>query len=201
MYSIPTDMLAAVALAVAAEKARYYLQGVFIEATPSHITMTATNGDILLTAHHAIEAQDATTFSIIIPSETIALALKAKAPELTLAVDGDGYKLGQISFKPIDGTFPDYRRVIPKAIPENPSVDGTWFQSVYLSAFTKAAKLLVRGMSSLGNTNIDGFVIYPDSLSPALVQFVGRDDVFGVAMPYRASRTGFSKPAWASVQS
>ena len=189
MYTIPSAKLAAVALAASNEKGRDYLHGVFIEATPSHVTMTATNGHILLTARHDAETPDVVSFSIIIPSDIITLALRSKTPEVALSADDAGYKLGNISFQPIDGVYPDWRRVVPKASPETLSIDGVWFPTDYLTVMAKAAKLLDPASRSR-------FIVYPDGESPALVQFLDDANVVGVVMPIRTLREPFSPPAF-----
>ena len=193
MITIPANKLAAVALAVSTEAARYYLQGVFVEASHDKVTMTATNGHILLTAH--VETQTPDPFSIIVPAETIALACKSmKGFDIELGRTADQFKLGNISFSPIDGTFPDWRSFVPKAVPAESSVDGIWYSSQYLSVMAKAAKLL--GWRTGEGTLGDGFFVYPDAGNPALVQFRDVPDLIGVVLPVRAPKERFTVPAW-----
>ena len=193
-YTIPRELLAAVALAASTEDTRYYLQGVFVEIGLKSVTLTATNGHILLTARHAPNnANNDPASPIIIPSATIALALKDKATTIDLFIDGNAFKLGNISFTPIDGTFPDYRRVIPKAVPETRSIEGVWFNSLYLATMAKAAKLIGAPSSPYGG---NGYNIYPDKGNAALVRFNGAENIVGVVMPLRAPVSGFTLPDW-----
>jgi len=103
--------------------------------------------------------------------------------------DGKTWRLGNTLFQPIDGTFPNWKRVIPKETPDALSVTDVWFEPKYQLAMYKAAK------------EIDAICdIYPNGLDPALVRFHGSEKdcpLVGVIMPYRKKREGFKTPSWA----
>jgi DNA polymerase-3 subunit beta len=114
--------------AVSKDETRYYLNGVYLHATaeePVHLKAVATNGHIL-----ALQACLAPTGAygmpgIIVPAGTVAEMLKLLPDTdmlVTLIVSGayvwldlpSGVSLGS---KLIDGTYPDYMRVIPRDHP------------------------------------------------------------------------------------
>lgn len=55
---------------------------------------------------------------------------------------GTGNTLGSIPVTVIDGTFPDYERVLPKEVPIGDQTTGQACQARYLGDFAKAAKML-----------------------------------------------------------
>lgn len=111
-------ILEAALLCVAKNDVRYYLNGVLLDfANTGELVIVATNGHYLFAAKEAIES---TLFDkVIIPSESLKQALKAcgKHQEtIVLKNDGATWILGNTIFTPIDGSFPDYRRVIPDKV-------------------------------------------------------------------------------------
>lgn len=113
--------------AVSTEETRYYLNGVFFElrsAPSGSMLMTATDGHKLVTTAVSIAAE---TSGLLLPAPFI---LPRKACQLlsdmagdapvTMLVSTNGVRAafltasGTISTRTIDGTFPEYRRVIPK---------------------------------------------------------------------------------------
>lgn len=185
------DMLRAVSLAVSTEAARYYLTGVFVEISTEHATMVATNGHILLGARHEIANPDMLAAAIIIPFDVIK-SFKPLKNQVEVGLEkmaGTRWMLGNTMFEPIDGTFPNWRRVVPADCSEL-SVEKCWFASKYLAVMAKAA-------ATLGKTSGDGFAIYPAGQKPALVLF-DSPDVFGVVMPVRQNRDETGRaPSWA----
>jgi DNA polymerase-3 subunit beta len=114
------------------EKARYYLKGAFLHRTTEGKTaLVATDGHRL--CRHMITAELPADFpAIIIPSQTIKDVLAAMrktkahrrpwlvrleasrtAGRFTVAA-ATGDENVSIDFVPVDGTFPDYVRVIPR---------------------------------------------------------------------------------------
>lgn len=102
---------------------RYYLVGVLLEVTPTgDIHLVSTDGNCLFAGRVAAaevqwtgEAQRG-PWSLIIPRDTVAAALKECKGTVTLAALPDGrYTLGSQVFAPIDGKYPDWRRVSPSA--------------------------------------------------------------------------------------
>jgi hypothetical protein len=104
-----------------------------------------------------------------------------------IEIDLAGNRIGQIQFTPVDGTFPDWRRVVPTG-EESPSNkpganDGpehAHFNHAYIGDFAKMAAILC-GKSTTGQS-----MLHPRTASgPALVTFGERADCFAVLMPVR----------------
>lgn len=101
-----SSVFARVAFAVSTEETRYYLNGVYLEPTAA----TATDGHRL--AHITTELP---AFEpIIVPSKTVALWPKGSA-RVSLSSTKIRVQTTDMvmTSKLIDGTYPDYRRVIP----------------------------------------------------------------------------------------
>jgi len=123
-----TTALKFVAHAAAKKDIRNYLMGVLFEFKNGRLTLVATNGASV--AFAAMDLNPAPTYdlSVIIDNETVKQILKAFAGKKQSAVDFvitlaqgkdkptmltlDSAGI-QITPKPIDGHYPDWRRVIP----------------------------------------------------------------------------------------
>jgi len=176
---IPTDLLKAALLCASNEESRYYLRGVFL-STSGH--MVTTDGHRLFCAKLA----ERPTADVIVPYDAVAAALKmAGARAKEIEIDLAANRIGQIQFTPVDGTFPDWRRVVPTGL-EQPSSnaddapDRVHFNHAYVGDFAKMAAILcgktIEAQSVLHATTASG---------PALVTFGERADCFGVIMPIR----------------
>lgn len=173
---IPTDLLRAALVCASSEESRYYLRGVHL-ATSGH--MVTTDGHRMFVARLA----ERPTADVIVPYADVVAALKlAGARAKEIEIDLAANRIGQIQFTPVDGTFPDWRRVVPTG-EETPSTkpelnDGpehVHFNHAYIGDLAKMGKIL------------DGAsMLHPRSAShPALVTFGERADCFGVLMPMR----------------
>jgi hypothetical protein len=86
--------------------------------------------------------------------------------------------------RPIDGTYPDYQRVVPHVFPEK-SVTA-WFNASYLDDFGKVA-------ATCGKSR--AVAVYSGSDNGPAVVMTGRADFFGVLMPVRGT-DHVSLPYW-----
>lgn len=178
---IATDLLKAALICASSEESRYYLRGVHL-ATSGH--MVTTDGHRMFVAR----LTDRPAVDVIVPYDAVQAALKmagARAKEID--IDLATNRIGQIQYTPVDGTFPDWRRVVPTG-EETPSTkpganDGAehvHFNHRYVGDFEKMADILC-GKSTLGQS-----MLHPRSAShPALVTFGERADCFAVLMPMR----------------
>lgn len=99
---IKTEHLKAALLAGGKKDIRYYLNGVHVNA--KHIV--ATDGSRMnVIAHGGAWPHEPVT----IPREAVEMAVKLKLK----TVDVTPEAIGPIAFKPLDGKFPDYTRVMP----------------------------------------------------------------------------------------
>lgn len=118
------DLLGAVDFAISTEETRYYLNGVFVHVSDDGAAAAvATDGHrlgrILATAPEGLSGMP----GVIIPRKSVALiqALFSGAEELTFSASDTKIAISSDSkrflSKVIDGTFPDYQRVIPNGNP------------------------------------------------------------------------------------
>lgn len=113
--------LGRVAPAISREETRYYLQGIHAAVDGKFLELTATDGHRL---HHTrVEADDVAgeksrhgARAVILPRRLVQLLLEATG-ETVLRIHEHGVvvagELGLITSRVIDGTFPDWRRVVP----------------------------------------------------------------------------------------
>ena len=173
---IPTDLLKAAILCASSEETRYYLRGVHLSTTGHMVT---TDGHRMFVAR----LNDRPAVDVIIPLDDVKAALKlagARAQDVEVEVLAN--RIGQISFQPVDGTFPNWRAVVPtgeespSSKPElNDGPENVHFNHAYIGDLAKMGKAL------------DGAsMLHPRSAShPCLVTFGERADCFAVLMPMR----------------
>jgi hypothetical protein len=126
--SLRKSDLKAAFICSAVKDIRYYLQGVYLEFSPSPngaatdgiLTFAATDGHILFagTAPAVFnEDPQSAPFWMIIPNDAVKTAIKTKNDVVILRSLPDGrYSLGDTIFAPVDAKFPDFRRVIPASV-------------------------------------------------------------------------------------
>lgn len=171
---LATDLLKAALVCASSEETRYYLRGVYL-TTSGHLVTT--DGHRMFVARLA----ERPTADVIVPYDAVTAALKMVGARVKeIEIDLAANRIGQIQFTPVDGTFPDWRRVVPTGL-EQPSdkpddaPGRVHFNLSYVGDFAKMGKLL------------DGApMMHPTSAShPALVTFGDREDCFAVLMPMR----------------
>ena len=185
--SINIATLKAVNLAAGTEHTRYYLIGVYVEVTEKTVTYTATNGHILLSRREDSVEPNTLIGSWIIPSDFIKAAKPNKyvdvATMTTVPGPNDSKMLaftGTITglTAPIDGSFPDYRRILPASTSGTPGqYDGNY--SAVMAKFAKALGL-------------EYFHCHHNGNEAAPVTFGNHQGVYGIIMPMRVTAT----PAW-----
>lgn len=153
-FTLPTNTLRrafeATAFAMSTDETRYYLNGVFLHPAPEGgaLRFVATDGHRL--AHHDISGDFAgEDWRAILPRPTVAMLqpiLKAKgaAPEAVLAI---GHKWARVTMggteivtKLVDGTYPDYGRVIPRSFDRE-----AWLHSATLADAIKGILATLTG--------------------------------------------------------
>ena len=190
--------LRAVLVAVSTEETRYYLNGINLEFTPDGVVMAATDGHrmIVLRQPYGEHAATGAHASVIVPRDLVAkLKVRNKVVEettLTIADDGRltfehaGESYGGAR---VDGSFPDYRRVVPQDLDGKPAQ----YNPAYLADFAKARK-------ELGGDRTTSPVVRYNGESPAVVDFAWGTgfQAIGVLMPIR-DRTDATYYTWASA--
>lgn len=188
--------------AVSKEETRYYLKGVFLDARGF---IAATNGHIAFAARctDAIKLADCRPSfdvdghglaGVIVPHDALLQAGKAagRTKGLCYVFERDAAGLwwilfgsARIHFDPVDGTFPDWTRIIPTA-PETETA--ARYQPQYVTAMGAMAKALRDGKKDSACL----FHIHQAGEGPALVTFPNEDstapraDCCAVMMPMRA---------------
>ncbi len=141
--------------AISTEETRYYLNGVYMHAADGQsLRCVATDGHRLARVDAPLPPEAANLPGVIVPRKTVG--------ELRKLLDDDGTQIAvsvsetkirfatpevTLTSKVIDGTFPDYQRVIPQGNPHRLEVDAAEFAqavdrvSTVASDRTRAVKL------------------------------------------------------------
>jgi hypothetical protein len=174
---IATDILKAALLCASQEESRYYLRGVHLSTTGHLVT---TDGHRMFVA----KLTEAPAADVIIPLDMVKAALKL-APKKAATIELNGNTLGGVVFTPVDGTFPDWRRVVPtgEELPSGKPDDApgaVHFNHAFIGDMAKMAAILC------GKADTAQSMLHPVSAShPCLVTFGDRADCFAVLMPLR----------------
>lgn len=118
---------------------RHYLNGVFVEVRSGFYRIVSTDGSNM-SVFHNFEPECAEALDLIIPRDIIENLPKQKGLTITLKKLDGFWCLGSTLFTPIDGRYPEYRRVLPK------DTNGQAAQLLHeaLSLFGKTADLMVK---------------------------------------------------------
>ena len=174
------DMLEAALICASREETRYYLNGVYVD--PAGLVVS-TDGHRLFAGDFTPDNSRATLPAFegwIIPRDALQRALKA-APKrakdpAARVLEISPERVGDVVCRPVDGSFPDWRHVIPDAV--TPDGKAAQFDGAYLSDFDKIAAILSGARGKAFCT------LHPNGDSPAPVTF-GDAPAIGVIMPVR----------------
>jgi DNA polymerase-3 subunit beta len=123
-----SQFCAPVAFAISNEETRYYLNGVYFLKSGGKITAVATDGHRL--ARNEMESDAPDFAGIIIPSKTVSLLPKGtntvRISSTKMQIVGADFV---VTSKLIDGTYPDYQRVIPTGNDKQVTVDNASFSA------------------------------------------------------------------------
>lgn len=161
---------------------RFYLNSVMVEVQQTQTRYVATTGAVLGLYSEPRENDTSETIQIIVPRDVVKQLKPNKKMvfgSLVLNDDGTARILNpaseqDIGFKPIDGVFPDYQRVVPK------EVDGTAgnYDVELLYQFVEVNKALGAKYPGMIDLQQNG------PTAAALVRLTD-PDFTGVVMPYR----------------
>lgn len=214
--SAPAAFVDAALCAVSKEETRYYLKGVFfdgrgfIAATNGHIAFAARCNDAFKLRDVRPDRVTDALPGVIVPDTALRQAIKAagRTKGLCYAIERDGnglwwilYGNARIHFEPVDGSFPDWARIIPTA-PE--TLTAAHYQPQYVAAMGDMSKALRDGKKDAAAF----FRIHQNGENPALVTFDRacegvtdkpgpRTDCCAVLMPMR-SRSDLASASWTS---
>ena len=191
--NINLNLVKACALACSKEETRYYLNGVFIQYDGHALVSVATDGHRLVAFKHDCDQGGELPVKspgVIVPLAIINAIKLAKHDTIARLHHVDGLKWtieynGQaVTFDAIDGTFPDWRRVVPSKT----SGEIAQFNLSYMADFAKIAKLL--------DKNAPHCSIAHNGQGPALVSFGSSFEGFGVLMPVKMEEPMRGAPSW-----
>ena len=183
-FSVATDVLRAALVCVSTEETRYYLRGVSIEPDADDVVIVSTDGHRLFCGRVPMPPAGAILpqSKFIIPTDAVKKALTGyKGLGIHLTRTGDVWTLGDVTFKPVDGTFPEWRRVAPsqKTISEDLGKLAQ-FNPTYMADMAKVAKAVAPGPRHTVHATVHHM-----GSGPAVVTFTGREDLFCLVMPMR----------------
>lgn len=169
--------LAAIRLFAGEHDVRYYLNGVSVQTDRGQTLLVATNGAALGVCRSMSVDGETPVPDFGVPNDDVdAIVKAAKARRLThveIIPSGDRFETNVgVFFKPLDGKFPDWRRVIPAAV----TGEAAQFDPQYVTRCAKAAKVLGRRDSMLW--------IDHNGTGSALVRVPDHPEFVGVIMPF-----------------
>ena len=196
-------LFAAVSMVASKEETRAYLNGVFCEPIASGgVRMIATDGHTLLIAQDP--KGECNKPEIVWMNGDLGKAIMAKNVD-SLEIDGevgtiidDKGKKSLALAEIVDGTFPDYQRVIPcnyRLIDDEPVLS---YQKVEaLLKVNTAVQRKLKDDSHLGSSNTAfGIFTVGDKNAPCVVTFNTKLDIFGIVMPMRGEEAARHLPYW-----
>lgn len=194
---IPTSTIKASIHAAAQKDIRYYLNGVLLEfvhneGQPLLLRLVSTDGTMLSAFNVPLkyeEGAQSANFEFIVPIDVMKAAAKAKTQVVLLESMPDGrYSLGGALFSPVDGKFPDWRRVVP--------LNANLMQTTELAQFDP--ELLLRGQKALfdfyalSKKGRLSEIVLDHNGPGAGVMHCGKNDAVIVIMPYRRDLPTYS---------
>lgn len=208
VIKIDAGLFRIVHMTVSTEETRYYLNGVHVEPHASGgALMVSTDGHRLLAAYDPAGVCSEAAI-IQLPKHALALSKRPKLIErrelvvdvqnavatinnVTQAAEPGGEPLIEMvaacQANVIDGTFPDWRRVVPTKEEPRDTVNPATLNGGYVRVFGDICKELQKHFerSSAGMQ-----LALTDGASPVVVRWSGFDEVFGVIMPMRGDVRG-----------
>lgn len=148
---------------------RNFLNCVFLEVTPGFTRIVSTDGTVMSVQGHTND-HSGDKFTVLIPNDTIK-SLDKKMHIYELKNEGSTWIIHNQIFTPIDGRFPDWRRVLPNLSDKRHDAEiAHQFQPDNIAKFAKIA-----GKETLVIENANASV----------VRILGRGDFVGVIMGLR----------------
>lgn len=179
--TMTTNLFLAAARFVSTEKTGHYLKGVYVQhAEGGGLLYTATDGHRIMHIYDAAAQMDGDARIIGITKPKF-LAAWHKAPQLLWesGVLHDESKALLAAAAEVDGTFPDYTRVLP----ETTSGVAAQFNASYLADFKDVAK----------KCDLGDVFVHHNGENPALVTFFNAPAVAGL-VPMRSSQVRSERP-------
>jgi DNA polymerase III subunit beta len=122
-------MLSATYYSASTEESRYVLNGVLLSFKDDKLTVVATDGRRMALFEQELEFPDQSAGDVVVPNKTVNELVKTLGTEGTITIMlGDNqaaFNFGNmlITTKLVDGTFPNFRQVIPSQCEERVTVE------------------------------------------------------------------------------
>ena len=145
-----SDIFNKTQFAMAQQDVRFYLNGLLLEISPELLNVVGTDGHRLAKTTTTLDKKSITEQSCIVPRKAIQELTRSLSDEkeckVSLVDNHASFTFSQVSLttKLIDGTFPDYNRVIPAETTTNIMLD------------TKILKPALQRVSILANEKFRG---------------------------------------------
>lgn len=216
-FTISADLFRIAYKCVSTEETRYYLGGVYVQRAIDGVgaLLVSTDGHRLLCVRDESATGDIPEGGVIVsavPAQvrsfktskqgrvdmtplTLTLSDSKHAPAMDCELSEGDRPLGSIYLHKIDGTFPDWRRVVP-VINDEPQQTGN-FNAAYVSDFADVGVELSKWAGGARVTPMTMLCQRGDA--PALVRW-GVAPAFGVLMPIRGDADQVAMPAWMSAK-
>ena len=152
-----SDIFNKTQFAMAQQDVRFYLNGLLLEINPESLNVVGTDGHRLAKTTTTLDKKSITEQSCIVPRKAIQELTRSLSDEkeckVSLVDNQASFSFSQVSLttKLIDGTFPDYNRVIPAETTTNIMLD------------TKILKPALQRVSILANEKFRGVRIDIDN--------------------------------------
>lgn len=188
---LPADLFVAASHFVSKELTRYYLTGVHLDPLGY---IVATNGHILFAAQ-APTLPEPLTIKVNGGKPLPAKWAKGDLITIDLATNTIETDTARDVITVIDGTFPDWQRVVGTTTGDRPTDLGappTQYDPKLLATFATVSKILGCGRVPMVGHSNNG--------APAPIRFTGRDDCYGVLVPYRGPKAPVTLPTWATKE-
>ena len=127
------DMLKRTSYAASMDETRYVLNGVLFSFKSKKLTMVATDGRRLALAENEMDFPKEAEMEIIVPTKAVSQLLHSLGDEGTVKIHAQekqiAFEFGNILIvsKVIDGTYPNFRQVIPSQCEERVTIEREWF--------------------------------------------------------------------------
>lgn len=168
---------------------RYYLNGVCIEWHSGRWQAIATDGHVLMTTWGVCADVEFMGKTIIIPRETLKLALDAKSELDVFSLEptnegkwiisaGSGNTVRELVFRPVDGRYPQWRNVIPRTEPTGEKS----FVHPFLTAKVQKAFNMMRGLKATNQTQVMSIAMNGNGASIVACEDL---NAVGIIMPMR----------------
>lgn len=187
----------------AKEDIRHYLNGIAFEIDANVVRLIATDGHCMGILRHELaeeEREDGRSLTVIMPRDVCERAAKRNAIDWIRleCAEGEAWSIvdceSRVTFKPVDGRFPDWRRVVPSKVtgiasPINPELLGRFVKSARALSLKRAIVSVAHNgcVDDEGNSTGAGAALVRISCS----------DFVGVVMPMR-DEPCLMAPAWIS---